>query len=429
MSSDTIRYVVEREINLFKQLEGIHHRRLSLTISEEVFDYLAKEGYNPQYGARQLQRAIRELLIVPLAQQLNIEDFEDQLIISITAPDGQLVIDIEADPLGMDLMMEELDKSAQTDIASELRRTIGRLKESNAFIRLQNTIQEFERLKRRNKESLWNDQEKAEQYTHLLRLEARLIELKEEIGQLEERLSLAYMNIGAYHVSFDEGLKTWKKVFFDFRIDLCSHLFPNLNTTYLSIYAKKDPTHLFTIYKEILQQKKYKVSVKSIWYRPDFYNKAIPIQSGNEAVQAIVKDRYPTKKYIEKDYVPIAIADNSFKAPEKKDILVGIVLKIEGTCPHLLLREESGTHLWKVNPKLEDHYSIIQVSMEEVAIPDGIHKPSFYSKLSVRRKYDADRFHDKLIKKKYEAIKTDFVPPLTEYLEEAFKRNLEQRLR
>lgn len=426
LSSDTIRYVVEREINLFKQLEGIHHRRLSLTISEEVYDYLAKEGYNPQYGARQLQRAIRELLIVPLAKQLNIEDFEDQLLISITAPDGQLVIDIETDPLGMDLMMEELDKSAQTDIASELRRTIGRLKESNAFIRLQNTIQEFERLKRRKKERLWDDQEKAKQFTNLLRLEGRLVELKEEIGQLEEQLSLAYMNIGTYHTSFDEGLKTWKKVFFDFKIDLCSHLFPNLNTTYLSIYARKDPTHLFTIYKEVLRQKKYKIAVKSIWYRPDFYNKAISIQSDNEAVQALVKDRYPTKKYIEREYGPIE--ENSFKAPQKKDILVGIILKIEGTCPHLLLQDESGTHLWKINPKAEDHYSIVQVSMEEVAIPDGIHKPSFYSKLSIRRRYEANRFYDKKVKKKYETNKTDFLPPLMTYLEEAFKINLEQRL-
>lgn len=427
LSSETIRYVVEREINLFKQLEGIHHRRLSLTISEEVYDCLAKEGYNPQYGARQLQRAIRELLIVPLAQQLNVEDFEDQLIITITAPEEQLMIDIDTDPLGMDLMMEELDKSAQTDIASELRRTIGRLKEGNAFIRLQNTIQKFERLKKRKKESLWDDPTKAKQFTHLLRIEARLVELQEEIGELEEQLSLAYMNIGTYHTSFDEELKAWKKEFFEFKIDICSHLFPNLNTTYLSIYAKKEPTHLFTIYKKILLQKKYKIEAKSIWYRPDFYNKAIPVQNNNETVQALVKERYPTKKYIEKDFIPIE--DFTFKAPQKKDVLVGIILKIEGTCPHLLLREESGTHLWKINPKAEDHYSIVQVSMEEVAVPDGIHKPSFYSKLSIRRRYEADRFYDKIIKKNFDTNKTDFIPPLTKYLEEAFKINLEEQLR
>jgi len=93
-----------------------------------------------------------------------------------------------------------------------------------------------------------------------------------------------------------------------------------------------------------------------------------------------------------------------------------------------LLREESGTHLWKVNPKAEDHYSIVQVSMEEIVIPDGIHKPSFYSKLSIRRRYEAERFYDKTIKKSFDTNKTDFIPPLTAYLEEAFNRNLEEQL-
>ena len=61
--------------------------------------------------------------------------------------------------------------------------------------------------------------------------------------------------------------------------------------------------------------------------------------------------------------------------------------------------------------------------------PDGIHKPSFYSKLSIRRRYEANRFYDKKAKKKYETNKTDFIPPLMTYLEEAFKISLEEKLR
>ena len=65
---------------MFKKLEGIQFRRLELNLSKEVYDHLARIGYSPEYGARQLQRTIKEQLIIPLAQQLNFHDNEDQLI-------------------------------------------------------------------------------------------------------------------------------------------------------------------------------------------------------------------------------------------------------------------------------------------------------------------------------------------------------------
>ncbi|MDX1939955.1 MAG: AAA family ATPase, partial [Saprospiraceae bacterium] len=61
----TIRFVVERELALLKQREGIRYRRMDLQIKDSVLDYLGENGYHPRYGARFLQRVIREQLVIP----------------------------------------------------------------------------------------------------------------------------------------------------------------------------------------------------------------------------------------------------------------------------------------------------------------------------------------------------------------------------
>lgn len=51
-------------------LQGIH-----LTVSPEATQLLAREGYDPQFGARPLKRAIQDLLLNPLAERMLSGDF------------------------------------------------------------------------------------------------------------------------------------------------------------------------------------------------------------------------------------------------------------------------------------------------------------------------------------------------------------------
>ena len=69
---------------MLRQREGIRYRRVHIGLSDEVYDYLAQHGYSPKYGARQLQRSIREELVIPLAQCLNTQDPDDQVEIKIS---------------------------------------------------------------------------------------------------------------------------------------------------------------------------------------------------------------------------------------------------------------------------------------------------------------------------------------------------------
>jgi len=180
------------------------------------------------------------------------------------------------------------------------------------------------------------------------------------------------------------------------------------------------------LYTKILNQKGYTVSIKTIWFRDALYNETIPLRGADsEEIQELVKGRYIKKAYFEIGYdVP---ANKKFKPVEKGDLLVGVQLKIEGESVHLFLKEESGMHLWKVDPK-KPNKLVVAVAMEEIATPDGIHRQDFYNKLPARRTYELERFVDKPLKKSFEVVKLDYLTPLIGFLEEVFKRNLEKEL-
>lgn len=63
-----IRKVVDIQIKSLA--ERLEDQDIQLLVSNDVLDVLAKQGYDPQYGARPLKRAIQNALINPLATEL-----------------------------------------------------------------------------------------------------------------------------------------------------------------------------------------------------------------------------------------------------------------------------------------------------------------------------------------------------------------------
>ncbi|MEN9524302.1 MAG: ATP-dependent chaperone ClpB [Candidatus Parcubacteria bacterium] len=68
LSTDAIREIVKIQVDqVVKRLE---EKNIRLVLSAGVFDYLAKDGYNPQYGARPLKRLIQSKILTPVANLL-----------------------------------------------------------------------------------------------------------------------------------------------------------------------------------------------------------------------------------------------------------------------------------------------------------------------------------------------------------------------
>ena len=65
LSKEALTEIVEGQAaEVVKRLGG---KRITLNITPEVRAWLAEKGYNPQYGARPLKRAIQDKILTPIA--------------------------------------------------------------------------------------------------------------------------------------------------------------------------------------------------------------------------------------------------------------------------------------------------------------------------------------------------------------------------
>jgi len=65
LTPEAIRKIVDIQISQVK--ERLSEKKIELQISVSALEYLAKEGYNPQYGARPLRRLIQTKILNPVA--------------------------------------------------------------------------------------------------------------------------------------------------------------------------------------------------------------------------------------------------------------------------------------------------------------------------------------------------------------------------
>ncbi len=68
LTPEAIREIVT--IQVAQTVKRLAEKSIELALSPTVYDYLAKEGYNPQYGARPLKRLIQTKILTPVANLL-----------------------------------------------------------------------------------------------------------------------------------------------------------------------------------------------------------------------------------------------------------------------------------------------------------------------------------------------------------------------
>ena len=89
LSKEEIRQIVDLMMkDLFKRLS---ERELSIEVTDEVKDYLAKDGYNEAYGARPLRRLIQRKIEDQLAEEIlgNAYQPGDTILLKLDASEGE----------------------------------------------------------------------------------------------------------------------------------------------------------------------------------------------------------------------------------------------------------------------------------------------------------------------------------------------------
>ena len=91
LSKEEIREIVDLMMkDLFKRLS---ERELSIEVTDEVKDYLAKDGYNEAYGARPLRRLIQKKIEDQLAEEILTNAYEPGDVILLKLEDEKIVFE------------------------------------------------------------------------------------------------------------------------------------------------------------------------------------------------------------------------------------------------------------------------------------------------------------------------------------------------
>lgn len=92
LSPEVIRTIVDIQVSIV--VKRLEEKEIKLVISKEVLDYLAKEGYNPQYGARPLKRLIQSKILNPVASYMISKNVMKGGMITVSMKDGQFTFDV-----------------------------------------------------------------------------------------------------------------------------------------------------------------------------------------------------------------------------------------------------------------------------------------------------------------------------------------------
>lgn len=97
LSKEALAGIVEAQVK--EVIERLGGKRITLTLSAEVRTWLAEKGYNPQYGARPLKRAIQDSILTPIASLMVGQGVMDGGTVSVTIKNGEPNFDVKKAPV------------------------------------------------------------------------------------------------------------------------------------------------------------------------------------------------------------------------------------------------------------------------------------------------------------------------------------------
>ena len=90
LTADQIKAIVKLQLRDFERRLG--EQELGFEIDDAALDWLAKDGYDPAYGARPVKRAIQRGIETPVARAIVAGKYPPKSTVRVTCPDGRLVL-------------------------------------------------------------------------------------------------------------------------------------------------------------------------------------------------------------------------------------------------------------------------------------------------------------------------------------------------
>ena len=93
LSPETIRSIVSIQIDDVQR--RLEKKDIILTMTDEVLEYLAREGYDPKFGARPLKRLIQSKILTPVANMMIGEGMLQRGVVKVCMRKGEISFDIK----------------------------------------------------------------------------------------------------------------------------------------------------------------------------------------------------------------------------------------------------------------------------------------------------------------------------------------------
>jgi ATP-dependent Clp protease ATP-binding subunit ClpC len=74
-----------------KVVERLRHKNLHLVLDDKAKDFLVEKGYDPQYGARPMRRAVERFFEDPLAEEILKGNLQEGNLITVTTDSDKLI--------------------------------------------------------------------------------------------------------------------------------------------------------------------------------------------------------------------------------------------------------------------------------------------------------------------------------------------------
>jgi len=109
LSKESIRKIVEIQVDIVAK--RLADKQIELVLAPAVYEYLAKEGYNPQYGARPLKRLIQNKILTPVANLLIAEE---------VVKGGRINVDYKNEKFSFEVKKKQKSTSGKADAVSNM---------------------------------------------------------------------------------------------------------------------------------------------------------------------------------------------------------------------------------------------------------------------------------------------------------------------
>jgi ATP-dependent Clp protease ATP-binding subunit ClpA len=357
LSQATVRQVFSREWAAFLGREGVRPEHIEVDLSGSAENLLLEKSFDPKYGARQLQRTLRQYVYLPLAERLRLLDLDEPTHIQIDARGEWLYFQVRQEEVSFPELLVQWERIVLADQVSAERRLLDRVSGGPVWEKLSANAHQHQ----------WEAERKgfSSSGTEAVRLQKRFQELRAGVEALEKETALKVLQ--RERQVLDERLDRWKREFEGWGREVLQLFQPDTSTCHLIILGRQT-LQVGQWYEQLLQDGNW--TYRFFQRKPKTHSKAEPTDW---------------------DRIEFRSCSELGQRVESEDIR-GIEFEIGGPGSYPFFKPEAGFQKWTSGQDPARTYAILV--QNESYIPKEAHRKTFFLKKPVRRSMTRGEMND-----------------------------------